>query len=68
MPAFPVPGSRSRIHRVHVMAAGCAVALSTVLAVPVAADAGKTTTTATTKPTIVLVHGAFADASSWKWG
>lgn len=65
MPAFPVPGSRSRIHRVHVMAAGCAVALSTVLAVPVAADAGKTTTTATTKPTIVLVHGAFADASSW---
>lgn len=47
------------------MAAGCAVALSTVLAVPVAADAGKTKTTATTKPTIVLVHGAFADASSW---
>ncbi|MFE4622224.1 alpha/beta fold hydrolase [Streptomyces mirabilis] len=47
------------------MAAGCAVALSTVLAVPVAADAGKTTATTTTKPTIVLVHGAFADASSW---
>jgi pimeloyl-ACP methyl ester carboxylesterase len=47
------------------MAAGCAVALSTVLAVPVAADAGKTTTATTTKPTIVLVHGAFADASSW---
>ncbi|WP_075033491.1 alpha/beta hydrolase [Streptomyces mirabilis] len=65
MPAFPVPGSRSRIRRVHVMTAGCAVAISTVLATPVAADGGKTTTSTTTKPTIVLVHGAFADASSW---
>ncbi|MET8249621.1 alpha/beta hydrolase [Streptomyces sp. NPDC005202] len=43
------------------MAAGCAVALCTALAAPVAADGGTTTT----KPTIVLVHGAFADASSW---
>lgn len=33
------------------------------MAAPAAADGG--TTTATTKPTIVLVHGAFADASSW---
>ena len=43
------------------MAAGCAVALCTALATPVAADGGTITTT----PTIVLVHGAFADASSW---
>nr|WP_256259453.1 alpha/beta hydrolase [Streptomyces mirabilis] len=41
------------------------MAISTVLATPVAADGGKTTTSTTTKPTIVLVHGAFADASSW---
>ncbi|WP_414506717.1 esterase/lipase family protein [Streptomyces sp. NEAU-L66] len=33
------------------------------MAAPAAADGGTTTTTA--KPTIVLVHGAFADASSW---
>ncbi|MFF3579479.1 alpha/beta fold hydrolase [Streptomyces mirabilis] len=71
MPAFPVPGSRRRIRSAHVMAAGCAVAICTVLAAPVAADSGTTTTTttatatATAKPTIVLVHGAFADASSW---
>ncbi|MFG2369430.1 alpha/beta fold hydrolase [Streptomyces mirabilis] len=69
MPAFPVPGSRRRMRSAHVMAAGCAVAICTVLAAPVAADSGTTTTTTTTtttaKPTIVLVHGAFADASSW---
>ncbi|GAA5702616.1 alpha/beta fold hydrolase [Streptomyces avermitilis] len=39
------------------------MALCTTVAAPAAAD-GDTTTT-TTKPTIVLVHGAFADASSW---
>ncbi|MFF0044667.1 alpha/beta fold hydrolase [Streptomyces mirabilis] len=37
------------------------MAICTALAAPVAADSGTTTT----KPTIVLVHGAFADASSW---
>ncbi|MFF1707332.1 alpha/beta fold hydrolase [Streptomyces sp. NPDC058252] len=63
MAASPVLGSRRRIRRAHVMAAGCAVAMCTALAAPVAADVGTTTTT--TKPTIVLVHGAFADASSW---
>ncbi|OOV18025.1 alpha/beta hydrolase [Streptomyces avermitilis] len=63
MAAFPVPGSRRRIRRTHVIAAGCAMALCTTVAAPAAAD-GDTTTT-TTKPTIVLVHGAFADASSW---
>ncbi|MFH8635407.1 alpha/beta fold hydrolase [Streptomyces lydicus] len=63
MAAFPVPGSRRRIRRAHVIAAGCAMALCTTVAAPAAADGG--TTTATAKPTIVLVHGAFADASSW---
>ncbi|WP_328381441.1 alpha/beta hydrolase [Streptomyces sp. NBC_00400] len=63
MAAFPVPGSRRRIRRTHVIAAGCAIALCTSVAAPATADGGTTTTTA--KPTIVLVHGAFADASSW---
>ncbi|MEV7857703.1 alpha/beta hydrolase [Streptomyces hirsutus] len=61
MAAFPVPSSRRRIRRTHVIAAGCALALCTTVAAPAAADGGATTT----KPTIVLVHGAFADASSW---
>ncbi|MFD8778403.1 alpha/beta fold hydrolase [Streptomyces sp. NPDC056723] len=61
MTVFPVPGSRRRIRRAHVIVAGCAVALCTSVAAPAAADGG----TAATKPTIVLVHGAFADASSW---
>ncbi|MFH8737948.1 alpha/beta fold hydrolase [Streptomyces sp. NPDC017964] len=61
MAAFPVPGSRRRIRRAQVMMAGCAVTLCTSVAAPVAADGGTTTA----KPTIVLVHGAFADASSW---
>ncbi|MFE7358261.1 alpha/beta fold hydrolase [Streptomyces sp. NPDC057543] len=37
------------------------MALYATLAAPAAADGGTTTA----KPTIVLVHGAFADASSW---
>lgn len=37
------------------------MALGAALAAPAAAVDGTTTT----KPTIVLVHGAFADASSW---
>ncbi|WP_329612297.1 alpha/beta hydrolase [Streptomyces brevispora] len=61
MAAFAVPGSRRRIRRAHVMAAGSAMALGAALAAPAAAVDGTTTT----KPTIVLVHGAFADASSW---
>ncbi|MGX1758627.1 alpha/beta fold hydrolase [Streptomyces lydicus] len=63
MAAFPVPGSRRRIRRTSVVAAGCAMALCTSVAAPATADGGTATTTA--KPTIVLVHGAFADASSW---
>ncbi|GFE13302.1 alpha/beta hydrolase [Streptomyces glebosus] len=63
MAEFPVRGSRHRIRRTHVIVAGCAMALCTTVAAPAAADGGTTTTAA--KPTIVLVHGAFADASSW---
>ncbi|WP_329436971.1 alpha/beta hydrolase [Streptomyces sp. NBC_01280] len=61
MTVFPVPGPRRRIRRTHVIAAGCAVALCTSVAATAAADGGTTAT----KPSIVLVHGAFADASSW---
>ncbi|MFJ5680191.1 alpha/beta fold hydrolase [Streptomyces sp. NPDC093097] len=63
MLVFPIPGSRRRIRRTPVIVAGCAMALCATVAAPAAADGGAATTTA--KPTIVLVHGAFADASSW---
>ncbi|WP_431961393.1 alpha/beta fold hydrolase [Actinacidiphila sp. bgisy160] len=53
--------SRRHIRRAHVAAAGCALALCASAAAPAAAD-GDTTGT---KPTVVLIHGAFADASSW---
>ncbi len=43
------------------MVAGCAVALCASAAVPATADGD----TSGGKPTVVLVHGAFADASSW---
>ncbi|MFJ1847572.1 alpha/beta fold hydrolase [Streptomyces sp. NPDC088146] len=65
MAAFPVPGSRRRIRRTHVIAAWCAMTLCTAAAAPATADGDTTATTATARPTIVLVHGAFADASSW---
>lgn len=61
MAAFPFPGSLRRIRRTHVIAAGCAMALCPSMALPATADGG----TPRTKPTIVLVHGAFADASGW---
>ncbi|MEU4096471.1 alpha/beta hydrolase [Streptomyces sp. NPDC026673] len=61
MAATLVPRSRRRIRRAHVTAAGCALALCAVAAAPAAADGGTTGT----KPTVVLIHGAFADASSW---
>ncbi|MFG2477769.1 alpha/beta fold hydrolase [Streptomyces fagopyri] len=52
-------GTRRRIRRSRTAAAGCAVAaLCTAGVAPAVADGG-------TKPTIVLVHGAFADGSSW---
>lgn len=53
--------SRRRIRRTHVAAAGCALALCASAAAPAAADGD----TAGAKPTVVLIHGAFADASSW---
>jgi pimeloyl-ACP methyl ester carboxylesterase len=52
---------RRRIRRADIAAAGCALALCATAAAPAAADDD----TAGTKPTVVLIHGAFADASSW---
>ncbi|MDX3239168.1 alpha/beta hydrolase [Streptomyces sp. ME03-5709C] len=53
--------SRRRIRRAHIAAAGCALAVCASAAAPAVAN-GDTTVT---KPTVVLIHGAFADASSW---
>ncbi|MEU8587295.1 alpha/beta hydrolase [Streptomyces sp. NPDC048664] len=62
MTACAVPGSRRPARRARITAAGCAlVALCAVPAGPSAADSAP----AGAKPTIVLVHGAFADGSSW---
>ncbi|MGV9246176.1 alpha/beta fold hydrolase [Streptomyces sp. NPDC003710] len=61
MTASAIHGIRRRIRGVQVTAAGSALAVCAVWAAPAeAADAASGT-----KPTIVLVHGAFADASSW---
>jgi pimeloyl-ACP methyl ester carboxylesterase len=57
-----VHGSRRRIRRTRVAAAGfAAAALCAGTVAPAVADGG----TSGEKPTIVLVHGAFADGSSW---
>ncbi|MFB7165276.1 alpha/beta fold hydrolase [Streptomyces sp. NPDC056121] len=57
-----VHGSRRRIRRTGVAAAGFATAaLCVVTVAPAVADDGASGA----KPTIVLVHGAFADGSSW---
>ncbi|MFF7890105.1 alpha/beta fold hydrolase [Streptomyces sp. NPDC020794] len=62
MTASAVHGIRRRTRRLHIAAAGCAAAaLCTVTTAPSVADGG----TGSAKPTIVLVHGAFADGSSW---
>lgn len=62
MTTCAVHGSRGSIRRVRAAATGCAiVALCAVTAAPSAADS----TADSAKPTIVLVHGAFADGSSW---
>ncbi len=45
----------------HLLAVGCAAALCVAATAPAATASGRTVG----KPTIVLVHGAFADASSW---
>lgn len=61
MASSPAPDARCRIRHAHLVAAGSAATLCAAVAAP--AVAGGTTTTSL--PTIVLVHGAFADASSW---
>ncbi|MEV0495830.1 alpha/beta hydrolase [Streptomyces atratus] len=62
MTASAFRGSRRRIRRSHVAVAGCAVAaLCVVGAAPAVTGDGESGA----KPTIVLVHGAFADGSSW---
>ncbi|MFJ8360161.1 alpha/beta fold hydrolase [Streptomyces sp. NPDC093984] len=62
MTTSAIHGIRRRTHRSRIAVAGCAVAaLCAVTGVPAAADSGASGA----KPTIVLVHGAFADGSSW---
>ncbi|MGW5661189.1 alpha/beta fold hydrolase [Streptomyces sp. NPDC003758] len=62
MTTSAVHGIRRRTHRSRTAAAGCAfAALCAVTAAPAVADSGASEP----KPTIVLVHGAFADGSSW---
>ncbi|MFJ7496386.1 alpha/beta fold hydrolase [Streptomyces sp. NPDC097727] len=51
----------SGISRAHVTVAGCALVLCATTAVPAVADGD----IPGAKPTVVLVHGAFADNSSW---
>ena len=55
--------------RRQVLATGAAVAGSAALAAPLASTAAAATvddqSTAATKPTIVLVHGGYADSSCW---
>ncbi|MFF1845713.1 alpha/beta fold hydrolase [Streptomyces sp. NPDC058217] len=52
----------TRSRRGHAIAAALT---TTVLAGAAGSAAADTDTTVVTKPTVVLVHGAFADASSW---
>ena len=55
-----------RAHLTRVLAIGAALTAAAVLTVAPASTAAPTAdNTAGPKPTIVLVHGAFADASSW---
>jgi pimeloyl-ACP methyl ester carboxylesterase len=42
-----------------------AVATAAALFVPAVSSATATTSTSSAKPTIVLVHGGFADGSNW---
>lgn len=61
MTASVVLGLIRRTSRTPFVVTGCAVALCTSATAPAAADADASGS----KPTVVLVHGAFADASSW---
>ncbi|MFF3469286.1 alpha/beta fold hydrolase [Streptomyces sp. NPDC002619] len=65
MAVSTVRGSGRRIRRFPLAVMGCAVAaLCAGTVAPATADGG-TAGTGGLKPTIVLVHGAFADGSSW---
>ncbi|MCW2871715.1 MAG: alpha/beta hydrolase, partial [Streptomyces oryziradicis] len=65
MPASCVLGPRSRVRRGYALAAALTSLAS--VAAPAAADggSGRTGGPAGPRPTVVAVHGAFADASSW---
>ncbi|GAA0921273.1 alpha/beta fold hydrolase [Streptomyces rhizosphaericus] len=56
-------GARERI-RARVAAAGCAMAVCAAVAAPATAEDAEDDA-AGRKPTVVLIHGAFADGSSW---
>ncbi|MEE4542600.1 alpha/beta hydrolase [Streptomyces sp. V4-01] len=66
-PARPTPSGRPLLRRKRVVIP--ALVAAALLAVPASSDAAPNpaahAATRTPKPTIVLVHGAFADSSSW---
>ncbi|MFB7914492.1 alpha/beta fold hydrolase [Streptomyces sp. NPDC056061] len=69
MPPSPLPAPRTRIagrRRGRTVAAALATAALVAVAVPAAADTDTGADPAGTRPTVVLVHGAFADAAGWK--
>jgi pimeloyl-ACP methyl ester carboxylesterase len=57
--------ARSRLHPVRFALAAAGVVAATALAVALPAAANGAPPASGPKPTIVLVHGAFADASGW---
>jgi pimeloyl-ACP methyl ester carboxylesterase len=63
MPSYPGPQIRSR--RVYALAAVLTATAFAASAPADASDHGTHSAGAGPKPTVVLVHGAFADASSW---
>lgn len=62
MTHFPLKQS---IPRIGLLAALCAAFVLLLTSLPGSATASHSTPTTPVKPTIVLVHGAFADASGW---
>ncbi|MFF9348934.1 alpha/beta fold hydrolase [Streptomyces sp. NPDC014734] len=68
MPSSPLPAPRTRIagRRARTVAAAVTAAALAAAAAPAAADTDADADPAVTRPTVVLVHGAFADASGWK--
>lgn len=71
MAVSPVPAPRhrrirpTRSRREHAIAAALTATVLAGAAGAAGSAAADTGTTVVTKPTVVLVHGAFADASSW---